>query len=780
MKFIFGLLIVWLLYIPVGKADVNPLGGYTLSGHVTDAETGEELIGANIYVRELGSGTVANKYGFYSLTLKEDEYTIGFSFIGYSTTEMKIKMFGNQVLNIELQKSQTHLEEVSISTVKKNANITNLEMGAVHLPIQSIRRIPALMGEVDVIKAIQLLPGVSSPSEGSSGFSVRGGSIDQNLVLLDEATVYNASHMMGFFSVFNNDAIKEVNLYKGDIPASSGGRLASLLDVRMKDGNYKKFQATGGIGSISSRLTLEGPIVKDKTSFLVAGRRTYADLFLPLLGGDEVKNSKLHFYDLNLKVNHIVNENNRIFLSSYFGRDVFANEFAGMAYGNRSFTIRWNHLFSQKLFSNFSLINSFYDYELGTPSNQPNGFLWKSDLSDLSAKADFIYYAKPEYTFKFGAISTYHQFTPGIISGTGEETLFTEFKVPDNFALESGLYAMSEHTLGDHWSVKYGLRLSVFQNIGKATIYNYDQYYMAVDSTVYSQGEIFNTYAGLEPRLGLNYTINDKNSIKASYNRTRQYLQLAQNSTAGTPLDIWFSASPNVKPQVSDQFALGYFKNMRDNRLEASVEAYYKIMNNTIDFRDHAVLFLNPLLDGEIRTGKSWSYGLEFLLRINEKKFNGWLAYTLSKTERQIEGINEGNVYAAPYDKPHDISIVLNYLHNKRLTFSANWVYSNGLPATFPTGRYEILGKILPIYSARNEYRYDNYHRLDLSVSLEGKKKPNRNWQGEWNFSIYNAYNRKNTWAINFVQDEVDPNISYAEKTYLFPIVPAITYNFKF
>ncbi|MCK4922673.1 MAG: TonB-dependent receptor, partial [Bacteroidales bacterium] len=565
-----------------------------------------------------------------------------------------------------------------------------------------------------------------------------------------------------------------------DIPASSGGRLASLLDVTMKDGNIKKFGASGGIGSISSRLTLEGPIVKDKTSFLIAGRRTYADMFLPLMRNDDLEDSKLHFYDMNVKVNHIVNENNRLFLSGYFGRDVFANEFAGMEYGNKSFSLRWNHLFSQKLFSNFTFIHTLYDYELGTAEGEPNGFKWYSDLSDLSAKADFIFYSKPGSTFKFGAITTYHTFNPGIAKGIGEESLFTEYKVPDNFGLESGIYAMSENKLGDHFSIKYGIRFSSFQNIGKATIYDYDQNFQAVDSTVYIQGEIFNTYSGLEPRLGINYTINDRNSIKASYNRTRQYLQLAQNSTAGTPLDIWFSASPNVKPQISDQFSIGYFKNMRENSLEASFEAYYKVMNNTIDFRDHALLLLNPMLDGEIRTGKSWSYGLEFLLKISEKKFNGWVAYTLSKTERQIEGINDGNVYAAPYDKPHDISFVLNYLLSDRLTLSSNWVYATGLPTTFPTGRYEILGKILPIYSERNDYRYDNYHRLDLSVTLEGKRKESRRWQGEWIFSIYNAYKRKNTWAINFVQDEEDPNVTYAEKTYLFSIIPAITYNFKF
>ena len=780
MKILISLAFCWVITVIPIKAYEIPFGSYTLSGHVIDSETGEELIGANVYIKELGTGSVANQYGFYSLTFEEGDYTIGYSFIGYKTQEIKIQFSGNKILNIELHKLSTEIEEVSVSAERKNENITSLEMGTVKLPIQSIRRIPALMGEVDVIKALQLLPGVQSTSEGSSGFSVRGGTIDQNLVLLDEATVYNASHLMGFFSVFNNDAIKDVKLYKGDIPASSGGRLASLLDVRMKEGNIKKLSGSGGIGTISSRLTLEGPIVKDKTSFLIAGRRTYADIFLPLLRNDDVKDSKLHFYDLNVKVNHILNENNRIFLSGYFGRDVFANPFAGMDYGNETLTFRWNHLFSQKLFSNFTFIHSLYDYKLGTPADEPNSFEWNSDLKDISAKADFSYYASPTSTLKFGLSSTYHIFNPGIAKGIGEETLFTEFKVPENFALEHGVYFQGEEKLGDRLAIKYGLRLSVFQNIGSATVYDYNADFQAVDSMVYENGEIFNTYSGLEPRLGINYTINDKNSIKASYNRTRQYIQLAQNSTAGTPLDIWFSASPNVKPQMSDQFAVGYFKNMRNNTLEGSLEAYYKHMDNTIDFRDHAMLLLNPLLEGEVRTGHSWSYGLEFMLRLSDKRFNGWISYTLSKTERQIDGINNDVPYAAPYDKPHDISLVASYLINKRLEIGLNWVYYSGLPATFPVGRYEVLGKILPVYSDRNEYRFDDYHRLDLSVTLQGKNKKNRKWQGEWNFSVYNAYNRKNTWAINFVQDEEDPYTTLAEKTYLFSVIPSVTYNFKF
>jgi len=753
---------------------------YTVSGHVRDAETGEELIGANVYIKDIGTGTVTNQYGYYSLSLKEGNYTVVFSYIGYLAIEKQISFEADIFMDIELQPDTKQLEEVVITAEKSNKNVSNLETGTIKLPIQSIRKIPALMGEVDVIKAIQLLPGVQATSEGSSGFSVRGGSMDQNLVLLDEATVYNASHFIGFFSVFNNDAIKDVKLFKGDIPASSGGRLASLLDVRMKDGNMKKFSATGGIGMISSRLTLEGPIQKDKTSYLIAGRRFYADLFLPLSSNEDIRNNKVHFYDLNMKVNHIFNDKNRFFLSAYTGRDVFTNDFAGMNYGNKTITSRWNHLFSQKVFSNFSFIYSVYDYELYTPDNQPNGFKWDSHLNDLSFKADFNVYANPLTTYKFGLISTYHKLSPGNARGTGSETIFTEFKIPENFALEHGAYFMAEEKVGYRLSLKYGLRLSVFQNLGEATVYNYDEDYNSVDSTVYSSGNIFNTYAGLEPRLGFTYTFSDRVSVKGAYSRTRQYMQLAQNSTAGTPLDIWFPASPNIKPQVSDQVSLGYFRNFKNNKIETSVEAYYKNMKNTIDFKDKANLLLNKKLEGEVRTGDSYSYGLEFLVKITEKKFNGWISYTLSKTERTIEEINEGDPYFAPYDKPHDISLVLNYEFSDRLQIGGNWVYSTGLPYTFPTGRMEVNGAIIPVYSKKNAYRYPDYHRMDLSVILKGKKKPGKRLQGEWNFSVYNVYNRKNAWAINFVQDEQNPNLTYAEKTYLFSIIPAITYNFIF
>jgi hypothetical protein len=764
--------------LPVDDGD--PPGYFSISGHVKDASNSEILIAANVYIRELSTGTVTNAYGYYSISLKPGTYSISVSYIGYKSFEQKLNLTADLILNIELYPATKQLEEVSVSTVKKNQNVSSLETGTNQLAIQSIRRIPAFMGEVDVIKAIQMLPGVATTAEGSSGFSVRGGASDQNLILLDEATVYNASHLMGFFSIFNNDAIKDAKLYKGDIPASNGGRLSSLLEVRMKDGNMKTFSATGGIGTISSRLTVEGPIIKERTSFIAAGRRTYADVFLPLSKNTEIRNNKLYFYDLNAKLNHIINDRNRIFFSTYFGRDVFKNQFAGMDFGNSTATFRWNHLFSSRLFSNFSLIHCNYDYKLGTAEGRPDSFEWNSNLKDYSVKADFIFYANPMNTVKFGAVTTYHHFLPGTAMGTGSQSAISKFVLPDNYALEHGIYTTSENKIGRNLFIKYGLRLSVFQNVGKATVYNFDKYYNSIDSTIFDSGNFYNTYQGLEPRLGVTYMLGEFTSLKASYARTRQYIQLAQNSTAGTPLDIWFPASKNIKPQVSDQFSLGFFRNYKENEIETSIEGYYKKMINTIDFKDHAMLLLNPKLEGETRIGKAWSAGIEFLVRLNLQKLNGWISYTLSKTERTINGINNNIPYPAPYDKPHNISVVLNYPITSDLQLGANWIYSTGNPVTFPTGRYEILGSVLPVYSDRNAYRMPDYHRLDLSLTYSKPSKAGRKWQGEWNLSVYNVYARHNAWSINFVTDETDPTITRSELTYLFSVVPSLTYNFKF
>ena len=762
-------------------ADGEPQSNkFTISGYVQDAETGENLIGATVYITELQSGAVSNVYGFYSISLPPNNYTLTYSYIGYQTKKQIVKLDRNLTINIELTPTEQELEEVVIIGERQDINIRAPEMSVTRIDSKTIREIPALFGEVDLIRAIQLLPGVHTVAEGSTGFSVRGGSPDQNLVLLDEATVYNAGHMLGFFSVFNNDAIKDVTLYKGDIPAAYGGRLSSLLDVRMKDGNSKKFSGTGGIGLISSRLTLEGPIWKDKTSFIVSGRRTYADLFIPLFNNDNMDGSKLYFWDFNAKINHKFNDNNRIFASAYFGRDVFKNKFAGMNLGNNTITVRWNHLFSKKLFSNFTFLRSRYEYELGTPEGEANSFEWKSKLVDYSAKADFTLYLNTENTIRFGAIVTHHTFNPGEARGVGDETFFNDYILPKNYALESGLYISNEQKIGSLLTLKYGLRFSMFNNIGPATIYNYDENYEAIDSTEYASGDIFNTNIHIEPRFGITYLLNEHSSVKASYSRTIQYLQLAQNSTAGTPLDIWFTSSPNVEPQISDQVAVGYFRNFKNNTYEASVETYYKYMQNAIDFKDHAQLLLNNQLEGELRTGTAQAYGIELMVRKGKGKLTGWVSYTWSKAEREIKEINNGNPYPAPYDKPNDISVVINYDLSKRIKLGANWVYSTGLPVTFPTGRAVWGNVIVPIYSNRNDYRMPDYHRLDFSITLKPKEKPNRKWYGEWNLSVYNAYARHNAWAINFTQDASNPYKTYAEMTYLFSIIPSISYNFKF
>ena len=795
MRIAIILLLIAAFFIPAtlrAEGDESDKNKRSISGHVKDGETGEDLLGATIYVTELKSGTVTNSYGYYTLRLDPGNYTLKFSYIGYEPIIHTIILSEDITLNIDLQPKGELLNEVEITAEAPDQNVKKAEMSVVKLDAKTINKIPSLMGEVDIIKALLLLPGVQTAAEGSSGFVVRGGSPDQNLVLLDEATVYNAGHLLGFFSVFNNDAIQDVKLYKGDIPARYGGRLSSVLDVRMKDGNSKRFSGTGGIGIISSRLTLEGPILKDRTSFIASGRRTYADLFLPFAKDKSLQDNKLYFYDFNAKINHIINENNRIYLSGYFGRDVFKNQFAEMKLGNQTATLRWNHLFSQNLFSNFSFIYSKYKYGLGTASDdEANSFDWESDLRDFGIKGDLTLYLNENNTIRFGISSLYHSFNPGVAQGKGDNSLFDEWIVPKNYAIESAVYISNEQKIGALMILKYGLRISTFSNIGPGTVYNFDENFETIDSTVYSGGDIYKTYWGLEPRIGLNYLLSESSSIKASWARTNQYIQVAQNSTAGTPLDIWFPASPNVKPQISDQFALGYFRNFKNNLIETSIEGYYKDMQDAIDFKDHAELLLNKELEGELRFGKAWSYGIETMVRVNGLKLgngllSGWVSYTWSRTWRLFHDINNGTKYPAPYDRPHDVSVVANWDITKRWTVAANWVYATGQPVTFPTGRAVIGGVILPISSDRNAYRMADYHRLDVSVTLNPKEKPNRKWHHSWTFSLYNAYNRHNTWSINFVQEQATPGNptkayeTYAEQTYLFGIIPAITFNFKF
>ncbi|MFO7828983.1 MAG: TonB-dependent receptor [Bacteroidales bacterium] len=752
---------------------------YTISGHITD-EAGEELIGATVYIKALKTGTVTNVYGFYSITIPEDNYQVIYSYVGYEPLVKNVQLNKNQRINIVLKEKTKTLDEVVITAERKDNNIAKAEMSTMKIQAKEIKKIPAFMGEVDIIKTIQLMPGVQSASEGSSGFNVRGGSADQNLILLDEATVYNASHLMGFFSVFNNDAIKDVKLYKGDIPAAYGGRLSSLLDIRMKDGNNNEFHANGGIGTVSSRLTIEGPIVKNKGSFIISGRRSYADLMLMLSSDEEVRKNQLYFYDLNLKGNYKINDKDRVYLSWYLGRDVFDyDNLFGFNWGNKTFTLRWNHLFSEKLFSNFSVILSDYDYELGQ-SSDAQGFKWTSNLNDIKFKADYTYYPNTQNTIRFGAAGTFHYFNPGLAKGLGDQTMYNELKMPESNALEWAGYLSDDWKPNEKLTINIGLRGTIFQNMGKSTVYNFDDNYEKIDSTVYSSGEIYHTFWGLEPRINFKYSLNNQSSIKGSYTRTKQFIHLASNSTAGSPLDIWVPSSPNVDPQTADQFAVGYFRNFFDDVMETSIEAYYKNMDNQIDFRDHAELLLNPEIEGEFRTGYAWSYGLEFLIRKQTGKFTGWISYTLSKAERKIPEINKGKVYPASYDKPHNIAVVASYELLKKLNASATWVYSTGSPVTFPVGRYEYGNMIVPVYSDRNAYRMPDYHRMDISLTYKFGVNKTRGLRSELNLSVYNVYNRKNAWMILFSQDEDDPNVTIAEKVYLFPILPSITYNFYF
>jgi len=772
-KFILSIIVLFIVVF-----NIYAQNKYTISGFIKD-ESGEELIGATIYVPQLKSGTVTNVYGFYSLTIPSGEYQVDYSYIGYETNNKKVALNKNIKMDVVLVESTKTIDEVVVVAERKNEHVVKTEMSTVKLQAKEIKKIPALMGEIDVIKALQLLPGVQSTGEGFSGFNVRGGSPDQNLILFDEATVYNASHLMGFFSVFNNDAVKDLKLYKGDIPAQYGGRLSSLLDIRMKEGNQKKFEATGGLGTISSRLTLEGPIIEDKWSVLVSGRRTYADLFLLLASDDALKSTQLYFYDLNLKTNYRINDKNRIFVSGYFGRDVFNfGDLYGFDWGNYTFTTRWNHLFTEKLFSNFSFIYSKYDYKMQSGS-ESLGFKWISNLEDFKLKADLNYFPNPRNTIKFGFEITHHRFIPGVANSSSQSADIT-ISVPESRALEYGLYLSNEHKLTDKLALNYGLRASIFQNMGETTLFDFDDNFEKVDSTYYDKWEIFNTFSGLEPRLSLNYTLNQKSSVKASYSRTLQYMHLASNSTAGSPLDVWVPSTPNIDPQLADQVAVGYFRNFLNNMLETSVEVYYKNMDNQIDFKDFAELNLNSDYEGEFRTGDAWSYGAEFLIRKQQGKFTGWVSYTLSKAERKIPTINEGEVYASSYDRPHNISIVGSYDLGKRWNISATWVYASGTPVTYPTGRYEQGNMIVPIYSERNGYRMPDYHRMDLAITLKSKEKPNKRLSSDLNLSIYNLYNRHNAWMISFSQDEDQPNVTKAELVYLFPILPSLTWNFHF
>ncbi len=748
---------------------------YTISGFIKDAKTGENLIGATVTIKELqGKGTGTNAYGFYSITLPAGHYQITGQFIGYTPQIQQINLNQSIKQNLALTEQVNTLNEIVVSGQRRDDNISKTSMGMQKLNTNEIRSIPVLFGENDVLKTIQLLPGIKPAGEGSSGFNVRGGSSDQNLILLDEATVFNASHLMGFFSVFNSDAIKDITVYKGNEPAEYGGRLSSVLDIKMNDGNNQKLGVSGGIGLISSRINVEGPIVKEKGSFMVTARRTYADLFLKLSSDTSRSNTRLYFYDLNAKASYRINNNNRIYLSGYFGKDLIAlkNTF-DINWGNVSGTLRWNHLFSDRLFSNTSLIFSNYDYKIYI--NNWNKLNIISRIQDYVIKQDLQFYIKTNSTLKFGFNTIYHKIIPGVI--TAESNLNLK-DLTNKYDWENSFYLSHQYRFTDQLKIEYGSRLTLFSALGPGNSYVYDTNGAIAEVATHQSGQFIKNYLNLEPRVTIDYLINPQSSVKASLGRNVQNLHLLSNSTSGNPTDLWIPSSNNVKPELSDQVSMGYYRNFSDNKYEFSLETYYKRLQNQIDYKNGAELIFNENVESQILFGKGRAYGMEMFLKKKQGRFNGWISYTLSRTERQFDAINSGNYFPAKQDRTHDISVVGMYELSKSWTLSATWVYYTGNAVTFPSGKYAIDGRTIFYYSDRNANRMPAYHRLDLGATWIRKK--SSRFESSWNFSLYNAYGHENAYMITFRDSKSDPSKTEAVQTTLFKMIPSVTYNFKF
>jgi hypothetical protein len=750
---------------------------YILSGSIRDAASGEDLIGATISVEGLpNTGTVTNSYGFYSITLEKNNYTLLVRYVGYEPQILRIKLDGHQKLDFEMNEQSLEIGSIVVTGERADRNISSVEMGSVKMVPKQIENIPVIFGERDILKTVQLTPGVKSAGEGNSGFYVRGGGIDQNLILLDEAPVYSSSHLLGFFSVFNSEAIKEASLMKGSIPSEYGGRAASVFDIKMKDGNLKEYEWNGNVGLISSSLTVEGPIVEDKSSFIVSGRRTYADMFLVFSKDEDLKNSSLYFYDLNLKANYKLNDNNRIFLSGYFGRDNFkySDEF-GFDWGNKTGTLRWNHNFGSRLFSNTSLIVSNYSYVINIFSDYD--VTVRSQINDWNLKQDFTYYANARNTLKYGVNMIYHNILPGKFS-VPQGSIYNPTEISERKAIEWAAYVSNSQNISEKLKFYYGLRLALFSNIGPGEFYEFEKNGELTNTIRKESFEFVKTQGGLEPRLGISYLIDSKSSLKTSYNRIYQFLHLLSNTTTTTPTDLWLPSSDNVKPQVSDQISLGYFRNFKENEFESSLEIYYKDLKNQIDYKDGAELVFNSTVEAELVFGRGWAYGAEVLVKRNYGRLNGWVSYTWAKTMRQFDEINQGNPFPARQDRTHDISIVGMYDIGKKLKFSATWVFYTGNAVTFPSGKYEIDGRVVGYYTERNGYRMPNYHRLDVGLTWQRKK--TEKFESSWNFSVYNAYARENAYYIDFRESETNPGETEAVQVSLFKIVPSVSYRFKF
>ena len=756
---------------------INAQDNYTINGIVTDSLSGESLIGVTLkFSSTTQSGSSTNGYGFFSYKLSPGDYTVTVSYIGYRTIIRAVKVDSDRRLNFSLVPDNS-LNEVVITSERRDDNVVSAKMGIAKINLNEIRNVPVLFGERDILKTLQLLPGIKSAGEGNSGFYVRGGSTDQNLILLDEAPVYNASHLLGFFSTFNSDAIKDITVYKGGMPAQYGGRLSSVLDIRMNDGNKKEYTAEGGIGLISSRLKIEGPILKDKSSFMVSGRRTYADAFLALAKDTSIRDNTLYFYDLNAKANFQLDDKNTIYLSGYFGRDELGlNETFGFGWGNATATIRWNHLYSNRLFSNTSLIYSNYNYIIENFIEE-NNFKVSSSIRDLNLKQDFQLALTNNHNLRFGLDYIRHTIAPGSITSKDSSSV-NEDTIEKRKGNEIATYISDEWAINDKINIVYGIRGSAFLLTGPGTFNTYNKEGRISSSKMHSSGELVKSYFRVEPRLSASYLLNSYSSIKASYTRNTQNLHLMSNSTAGSPTDLYIMSSNNVKPEIADQSGLGYFRNFDQNKYEFSAEIYFKKMQNQIEYRSGTDLRGNKNVEADLLFGEGRAFGIELFMKKRFGKLNGWLGYTLSRTQRRFDDIDKGNWFFAKQDRTHDISLVGIYKASSRWTLSSTFVYNTGNAVTFPSGKYQLNNQTYFYYSARNSDRMPDYHRLDLAATLEARS--GNKLKSSWSFGIYNVYNRKNAFSIDFQDDPGDTTKTQAIQTTLFGIIPSVTWNFKF
>ena len=751
----------------------------TINGTVKDAATGESLIGASITLQELSAvGTATNNYGFYSLAVTEGEYTLLFTCVGYKTVTQKVSLHKNEVINISLSPKNSLQEVVVRSTRFSNDNVVSPQMGVEKLNMTQINQVPVLLGERDILKTITLMPGIKSAGEGNTGFYVRGGGSDQNLILLDGAPIYNASHLLGFFSTFNSDAIKDVSIYKGGMPAEYGGRLSSVLDVKMNDGNDKDFTVQGGIGLIASRIKVEGPIVKDKGSFMVSARRTYIDLFLKAIPDSSINGSSIYFYDINAKANYQFDDKNAIYISGYLGKDVLGlkNVF-GTNWGNSAGTIRFTHLFGSRLFSNTSLIYSNYNYMVESFQNN-DGFKATSKITDANLKEDLQYSIANNHIIKFGFNILHHDIAPGDITTT-QKSAYNNKHVEQRYGYETAAYLSDEWKAGDHLTILYGVRLSGMFLLGPGTFKTFNSDGAATSSITYGSGTVVRRYFNPEPRFSASYTINDDNSLKASYSRNTQNIHLLSNSTSSTPVDLYVMSSKNIKPEIADQVSTGYFKKFDDNNYEFSAEVYYKWLQNQIDYKDGAQLLVNQDVESQLTYGTGRAYGIELFLKKKYGRFTGWIGYTLSRTERRFDAINNGAYYPARQDRTHDGSVVGIYQLSKRWTFSGTFIYGTGNAVTYPTGKYNVGGLTTFSYSKRNNYRMPSSNRLDIGATLEGKE--HKRYHSSWTFSVYNVYAHRDPYSVSFRDSKTDPNMTEAVETSIFAtLIPSVTWDFKF